>query len=80
MYIYFTKRCIKYGIRLFSTPRHRYISLCYEMFMYYYNIGHKHWVTNIRKGLNSNCFGYAWASQSVDYTTVFMQTYTQRTD
>ena len=36
------------------------------------------WVTNIRKSLNSNGFGYVWASQSLDNTKIFKQLYTQR--
>ena len=78
MHIYSSKRCIKYWIRLLSMPRHRYIRLCYEMLMHYDNIGHINWVTNIRKSLNSNGFGYVWASQSVDNTKIFLQLYTQR--
>ena len=40
MYIFASKRCIKFWIRLINLPRDRYTRLCYEMLMYYDTIGY----------------------------------------
>ena len=73
MHIYSSKRCIKYCICLLSMPRHRYIRLLCEMLMHYDTTGHTNWVTNNRKSLKPNGFGYVWAIQSIDNTKNFFE-------
>ena len=65
MYIYASKRCIKYWLRLLCLPRNRYIRLCYEMLVYYDNLGYENWVTDVKRNLYSNGIGYIWEAQNL---------------
>lgn len=78
MSVYSSKRCIKYWVRLLNLPRHRYPRLCYEMLMYYDNLGYNNWVSDVRDNLYSNGFGYIWEAQNVINPKMFLLQYVQK--
>ena len=51
MYIFSSKRCIKYWLQLLDLPRNRYPRLCYEMLMYFDNLGFNNWANDVRLNL-----------------------------
>ena len=78
MYISAAKRCIKYWIRLLQMPNYRYLKMCYDMMLYYDNLGYKNWVTQVRINLFTNGFGYIWEMQRVDNPKLFLLNYVNR--
>ena len=54
VYIYASKRSIKYWLRIIKLPCHRLVRKCYDMFKLYDGLGHSNWVTQIR---TKNGFG-----------------------
>ena len=78
VHIMSSKKVIKYWIRITKLPHNRYVKLCYNMLMYYDNIGYTNWVTSVRLNLYSNGFGHIWEAQCVENENLFIYNYTQR--
>ena len=51
--------------QLLDLPRNRYPRLCYEMLMYFDNLGFNNWASDVRLNLYRNGFGYVWEEQIV---------------
>ena len=78
LFVNSAKRCIKYWLRIIKLPRTRLVRLCYEMLLYFDEIGHVNWVSHVRNNLFSNGFGYVWLQQSVGNESMFLTQYVER--
>ena len=73
LYIYSSKKCVKYWLRILHLPDHRYVRKCYNMLRLLDSNGKVNWVTRIRMLLSSNGFGYIWENQGVDNESIFLK-------
>ena len=65
MYIETFKRAIKFWLKIQKMPNCRIVKKCYKMMLIEDEYGKINWVTNVRKCLQSNGFGYVWTNQGV---------------
>ena len=71
-------RCVKFWLRLLELPEHRYVKKCYLMLKHVDNNNKLNWVSQIRKLLTVNGFGYVWEMQSVVNKNLFISQFKQR--
>ena len=73
LYIETAKRVLKYWIKILHMQNDRYVKKCYNMMLHYDNFGCTNWVSNVKKILYENGFGYIWENQHVQNENVFLQ-------
>ena len=78
VHIMLSTKVNKYWIRITKLPHNRYVKLCYNMLIYYDNIGYTNWVTFVRLNLYSNGLGHIWKAQCVENENPFIHNYTHR--
>ena len=78
LWIEAAKRCVKYWLRIMSMADSRYVRKRYNMLKVLYDYGKTNWVSNVRRLLQSNDFGYVWTNQSVTNPHSFISVFTQR--
>lgn len=78
IYIYSSKRCIKFWLRILCMSTDRYVKKCYLMLKRLDELGYKNWVTSLRLNLYMNGFGYEWDRQSVQNPNLFISEYVKR--
>jgi hypothetical protein len=78
VYIESCKRVVKYWLRILKMPQTRYVKLCYDMLLTKDTLGANNWVTKLRQMLQTNGFGYIWASQKCENENYFIALFSQR--
>ena len=78
IYINSAIRCIQYWLKLLRMNNDRLPRKSYNMLYDLDSKGKNNWVTNVRRCLFMNGFGYAWENQGVGNEHSFIQTLRQR--
>ena len=78
MYINTSKKCLKFWIRILNMSENRFVKKCYNMLLYYDQLGYSNWVTEVRSNLYRNGFGYILERQSVSHPKLFVLQFVNR--
>ena len=71
-------RCLKYWLKIIVMPEHRLVKQNYNMLKHFDTIGQTNWVSNFRRMLSLNGFGYIWERQFVTNKTLLIRQFHQR--
>ena len=69
---------VKYWVRLIQMESGRYLRQCYIMLKAHDEIGRVNWVSKIREFLFKSGFCFAWISQEIGNTVLFIKQFKQR--
>ena len=72
------KRCVKYWIKILKMPENTLIKKYCNMMKYCDELGHTNWVTEVKKLLQKNGFGYIWDMQVVNNELGLILAFVQR--
>ena len=73
LYIETAKKVLKYWIKILHMQNDRYVKNCLNIMLHYDNFGCTNWVSNVKKILSENGFGYIWENQHIQNENVFLQ-------
>ena len=78
LYIKTQMRCLKYWLKIIVMPENRLVKQCYNMLKHFDMNGQTNWVSNFRRMLSLNGFGYLWERQHVTNNTMLIRQFHQR--